>query len=108
MSRVCPLLVVYELFIVYYMPTNVEHDGARIIALDASSGAMLWSTQVESHPTAVITGSLTLLNNVIFVGVSSLEESVANHVCCTFRGSVVALNADTGAMLWKTYTVPDN
>jgi polyvinyl alcohol dehydrogenase (cytochrome) len=107
-SRVSPLVLGNKLVIGDNVQTDVEHDGARIIALDASSGAMLWSTQVDSHPTAVITGSPTAFNNVIYVGVSSLEESVPNHECCTFRGSVVALNVDTGAILWKTYTVPDN
>ena len=28
--------------------------------------------------------------------------------CCTFRGSVLALDARTGSLLWKTYTVPPN
>ena len=27
--------------------------------------------------------------------------------CCTFRGSVVALDLATGAILWKTYMTPD-
>jgi polyvinyl alcohol dehydrogenase (cytochrome) len=29
-------------------------------------------------------------------------------VCCTFRGAVVALDAATGQLLWKTYMVPSN
>jgi polyvinyl alcohol dehydrogenase (cytochrome) len=48
---------------------------------------------------------------VIYVGVSSMEEAFAafkGYACCTFRGSIVALNATTGAMLWQTYMVPDN
>jgi polyvinyl alcohol dehydrogenase (cytochrome) len=49
--------------------------------------------------------------NIVYVGVSSNEEGLATddtYPCCTFRGSMVALNATTGALLWKTYTVPDN
>ena len=30
------------------------------------------------------------------------------YPCCSFRGAVVAVNAKTGKMLWKTYTVPSN
>jgi polyvinyl alcohol dehydrogenase (cytochrome) len=30
------------------------------------------------------------------------------YPCCTFRGSMVALDVFTGEMLWKTFTVPDN
>ena len=47
----------------------------------------------------------------MIVGVSSNEENNATsptYPCCTFRGSVVALNARTGSILWKTYTVPPN
>ena len=40
--------------------------------------------------------------------VSSREESQvgdARYPCCSFRGSIVALDATTGKRLWKTYTV---
>jgi len=49
--------------------------------------------------------------NVIYVGVSSNEEGLATddgYMCCTFRGSMVALNAATGAILWQTFVVPEN
>ena len=42
--------------------------------------------------------------------VSSVEEGQggnAGYECCTFRGSLVALNAGTGAVVWKTYTIED-
>jgi len=45
----------------------------------------------------------------LYVGVASLEEGVAtdpNYPCCSFRGSVMSLNATTGAVNWKTYMVP--
>ena len=45
----------------------------------------------------------------LFVGVSSGEEFAAaapDYQCCTFRGSLVALDADNGERLWKTYTIP--
>ena len=40
---------------------------------------------------------------------SSLEETAANqpgYECCTFRGSVAALDAATGDVIWQTYFVP--
>jgi polyvinyl alcohol dehydrogenase (cytochrome) len=49
--------------------------------------------------------------NTVYVGVASLEELVAadpSYLCCTFRGSVVALDATTGAIKWKAHTTPDN
>ena len=32
---------------------------------------------------------------------------VPGHECCTFRGSVVALEAATGQQVWKTYTIDE-
>src|SRR6185503_14770804 len=29
------------------------------------------------------------------------------YACCTFRGSVAALDAETGTLVWKSYTIRD-
>jgi len=87
------------------------HGGANVISVDQATGNMNWITQVDSHPAAIITGSPVVVGNVIYQGISSIEEGLAatsGYACCTFRGSVVALDADTGSILWKTYTVPAN
>jgi polyvinyl alcohol dehydrogenase (cytochrome) len=42
--------------------------------------------------------------------VSSLEEgsgAMPTYECCTFRGSLVSLDAASGRQLWKTYTITD-
>ena len=83
---------------------------AHVYALDAATGALLWRVKVEQHRAARITGAPTLHNGVLYVPVSSIEEAFgtrSDYQCCTFRGSVVALNAETGEQLWKTYTIPD-
>jgi polyvinyl alcohol dehydrogenase (cytochrome) len=44
----------------------------------------------------------------LYVPVSSQEEVTAlkpGYVCCTFRGSIVALEAGSGKTVWQTYTV---
>ncbi len=87
------------------------HAGANVIAINRSTGALLWKTLVETHPAAIITGSPVVASGVVYVGVSSYEESLAKqsgYACCTFRGSVVALNVNTGKKLWQTYVVPNN
>jgi polyvinyl alcohol dehydrogenase (cytochrome) len=92
-------------------PSIEEHEGAYLIAVSRSTGALIWKTQVEKHPSAMITGSPVAYNGVVYVGISSVEEGLAgqtNYVCCTFRGSVVAVNATTGKKIWQTYVVPDN
>jgi polyvinyl alcohol dehydrogenase (cytochrome) len=83
---------------------------ASAYAVDATSGKLLWKTKVDDHPLARITGSPVLYGNRLYVPVSSQEEgygAVETYPCCTFRGSVVALDASTGKILWKTYPIED-
>ncbi len=83
--------------------------GGAVVAVDKATGALLWKTQVESNPTAIITQSATIFNGVVYVGTSSQEEAyslIPGYVCCTFRGSIAALDLGTGQILWKTYMTP--
>ncbi len=79
-------------------------------AVDAETGALLWKTKLEDHPASRITGAPTFLNGKLYVPVSSIEEASAQgtkYECCTFRGSLSAVDATTGKVLWKTYSVTD-
>jgi polyvinyl alcohol dehydrogenase (cytochrome) len=70
----------------------------------------VWSTKVEDHSRAVLTGSPVLHRDVLYVPVSSGEEITTNeadYVCCTFRGSLVAIDVRTGKILWKTHTIDE-
>jgi polyvinyl alcohol dehydrogenase (cytochrome) len=110
-SRVSPAIFEDQLIIGDNMATSVQHDGAHVMAIDRNSGALRWITQVDAHPAAIITGSPVFSGNVVYVGVSSNEEALATnpaYPCCTFRGSMVALDVFSGAVLWKTFTVPEN
>ena len=81
----------------------------RAYAVDATSGRKLWATKVDPHPNATITGTPTLGGGLLYVPVSSLEVTSAAdpaYACCTFRGSVLALDPATGAARWRAYTVP--
>ncbi|MFN2153301.1 MAG: PQQ-binding-like beta-propeller repeat protein [Anaerolineales bacterium] len=74
---------------------------------------LLRATQADSHFAAIITQSATVFDNRVYVGVASLEEAIAaqgifpDYPCCSFRGSMLALDLNTGAILWKTYTAPE-
>src|SRR2546425_5495740 len=110
-SRVSPAVDHDQLIIGDILSSKDVHNGANVIAVDRETGNLRWITQVESHPAAIITGSPVVFDGVVYVGVSSSEESLATnpaYPCCSFRGSVVALDAKTGAMLWKTFDMPDN
>ena len=83
--------------------------GAYLLAINADTGALRWRTQLDAHPLAVDTQSPVVYDGSVYVGVASLEEAAAadpNYSCCSFRGSVMKVDAATGAIQWKTYTVP--
>jgi polyvinyl alcohol dehydrogenase (cytochrome) len=82
----------------------------NVYAVNASTGELLWTTPAETHYTSRITGAPKLYDGRLYVPVSSWEEfsaSSADYPCCTFRGSVVAFDANTGRQVWKTYTIPE-
>ena len=82
---------------------------ANVYAVDATTGARRWVRSVEVHPLARITGSAMLHDGRLYVPTSSYEESQGadpQYACCTFRGSLTALDATTGAVMWKTYMIP--
>ena len=83
-------------------------QAANVYAVDAKVGKVLWKVDVDEHPHAAITAAPQLHNGRLYVPVSSREESQVGdprYPCCSFRGSVVALDAITGKRLWKTYSV---
>ncbi len=81
-----------------------------VYALDAFTGKLVWKIAADAHPAAVITAAPSLHDGTLYVPVSSLEEASATapgYKCCTFRGSVLALDAATGAVKWRTWMVPE-
>jgi len=81
---------------------------ANVFAVDAETGALIWSQAADQHPLARITGAPALANGRLYVPVSSFEEGSGasdQYECCTFRGSVAAYDAASGKPIWQTYTV---
>ena len=82
----------------------------NVYAIDANTGTLLWTVPIDPHPLSRITGSIRLYNDRLYIPVSSLEEpesSSPSYICCSFRGMIAALDANTGKQVWKTYTLPD-
>jgi polyvinyl alcohol dehydrogenase (cytochrome) len=79
----------------------------RVYALDSKTGKLVWRATVEDHPSATMTGAPVYFEGRLYVPMSSLEEAatVSGYECCSFRGSVVALEAATGKEVWKRYTI---
>ncbi|MFO0336954.1 MAG: PQQ-binding-like beta-propeller repeat protein [Pseudomonadota bacterium] len=86
-----------------------DFDG-NAYALDARTGRLLWKTHVDEHPHLTITGSPRYHDGRLYVPMSSREWAAAAdpaYECCSFRGGVVALDARTGAVAWRSYTIPE-
>ncbi|MBX5462402.1 MAG: PQQ-binding-like beta-propeller repeat protein [Steroidobacteraceae bacterium] len=84
---------------------------ANVYALDAQTGEQLWTVKADSHPLAGITGAPVVYGGRVFVPIQGISEEGQgannNYACCTFRGSLTVLDANTGALVWKTYTVAE-
>ena len=93
-------------FAVYFADGN-----AHAYAVDAATGREIWSRRVDEHPYAKSTGSVTVYNGRVYVPTAGVGEEgqggSAKYECCTFRGSVSALDASTGTVVWKSYTIDE-
>jgi len=86
------------------MAADVVYIGdaaATVHAIDVESGEARWSTLVDDQPEASIWSSPVVMDHVVYVGVASIAKEVG------FRGSVVALDAVSGDLLWQTFMVPE-
>ena len=87
-------------------------DSARLVAVNKDTGALLWMTKVDpGQAMSILTHSPIVANGLAIIGIASNEELIAGFVPKThwqwnFRGSVVAVDVATGAIKWKSYTVP--
>ena len=87
----------------------VADQAGNVYALDAASGSLRWTRKVDDHPLVRLTGSPVVHGGRLYVPTSSYEEGgrPPGYACCTFRGSVVALDAQTGDVVWKSFTIRD-
>ena len=84
---------------------------ANAYAVNAQNGEALWVRKIDDHPNIRGTGAVTIHKGRVYVPMSGVgEESTSanpDYPCCTFRGSVSSLDARTGDLIWKYYTVPE-
>jgi polyvinyl alcohol dehydrogenase (cytochrome) len=102
---VAPLPGARDKFAVYF-----NNEVGEVFALDALSGAKLWARRVEDHPMARLVGTLRFHDGRLYVPISSIEEVTAadpKYPCCSFRGGIVAVDARTGELLWRTHTIEE-
>ncbi len=72
-----------------------------LVALDALSGEVMWKTDtIDRTPPFTITGAPRVIKGKVIIGNGGAEYGV--------RGYVTAYDAETGAQVWRTFTVPGN
>lgn len=85
-------------------------ENNHMVGLDAETGKELWLTPLQDHPLQHITGAATYYKGRIYQGIASQEEVAIRdpkYPCCTIPGSVVAVEASTGKILWRNTTIPE-
>jgi polyvinyl alcohol dehydrogenase (cytochrome) len=83
---------------------------ATVFAVNAETGDLIWKIRPVDHFATMITAAPQIHNGVVYQTFSSFEEALGpdpSFQCCTFRGSVVALDAATGKKIWQTFTIPE-
>ena len=81
--------------------------GAMLYRLDRATGAQEWSAKTDDHPQAQINASPVVVDGLVLQGTASFEN-ILRKDAYTFRGSIGAYDAKTGALRWKFYTTPAN
>jgi alcohol dehydrogenase (cytochrome c) len=72
---------------------------ARLLALDAKTGKVLWDKEVADPASGYsITHAPLVIGDNVIVGVSGGEYGI--------RGNVTAYNAMTGEQVWRWYSIP--
>jgi hypothetical protein len=102
----------------------IRASGAVELAFNRHTGELVWATQLDNQPTAFVTQSAVVKAGTVYVGVSSNESfevatglgsskgaytipgTSTDYKCCSFRGSMVALDLKTGVKKWQFFTIP--
>ncbi len=71
---------------------------ARVIAVDKTTGAVVWETNVSDAERITITGAPLAVRDKIIIGASGGDAGA--------RDWMAALDAATGKLLWRKYTIP--
>ncbi len=76
-------------------------DNAHLLALDRASGKLLWETQMAPDTIGQHLGGTVaplIVHDTVVAGVAGADHGI--------RGFVAAFAVETGAVVWRTWTVP--
>ena len=85
---------------------------ATYYCIDAATGSPVWQTDLVDHPMAYVSTAAALHDGTFYVPISVGRESHGaasdpNYACCTGRGALVAVDAATGTVRWRTFMTPE-
>jgi polyvinyl alcohol dehydrogenase (cytochrome) len=96
-SRTSP---VYAAGVIYVADLN-----GNMMAVDADTGDLRWITELDPNPNTIVTTSPIIHANRLYISTSSSGGGAARMI---FRGSMIALDARTGRIIWQSFVLPDN
>ena len=85
-----------------------DYEG-NLYKVDPYTGERVWTKSLRYHPRVILTGSIRVYENVIYIPLSSREWADGadpEYQCCTFRGGLMALEVENGEEVWTTYSIP--
>ena len=83
---------------------------ANAYAVDAITGELVWKIRTDNHSSATLTGTPAFNDGSLYIPISSLEVTAAadpSYDCCTFRGSVISVDAESGELQWQSFAIPE-
>ena len=83
-----------------------QPHGPRLVALRLDDGTVVWDTTLDTQAESDTYGSPVVWDGRVYAGISAFYGEFSEDSDVSVRGSVVALDAQTGAVDWKTYMVP--
>ena len=85
-----------------------DYEG-NVYKINPYNGEKIWVKSLRYHPRVILTGSLRVDNDIIYVPLSSREWADGadpEYQCCSFRGGIMALDVSGGNELWTSYSIP--
>jgi len=85
-----------------------DYEG-NVYKINPYNGEKIWVKSLRYHPRVILTGSLRVDKDTIYVPLSSREWADGadpEYQCCSFRGGIMALSVVNGNELWTSYSIP--
>ena len=110
-SRNSPLILGNDL-ILGDNAASAQSAGAHLFAVSRATGKLIWSTQIDSNPAAIVTSSPTR-DRQPDRGGCGIQRGSGRREARRIRAAASAAQwsrsmPTTGKLLWKTYMVPSN